>query len=210
VYPDAALDFKAAMAERLTRAESQARTRSALLEAAARTFVERGFAAASVEAITARAGFTRGAFYSNFSSKEELFAELLQERVYAMYRRMPARAEAEGWDPREAGEQLAAVQADPDGRWIFRLWLEVLAHAGRSEEMRRLAAGFWSGSRELTAGLVRRLYEARGTEPPIAPERLASALIAMDIGLALQHYVDPEAVPLDVYPDVWEAVFGRM
>jgi AcrR family transcriptional regulator len=211
VYLDAYLDLKARMAaRRLTRAESQARTRSALLEAAARVFVERGFAAASVEAITARAGFTRGAFYSNFSSKEELFAELLQERVYAAYRRMPARAESEGWDPRKAGEQLAAIQADPDGGWLFRLWLELLAHAGRSEEMRRLAAGFWSGSRELTAGLVRRLYEARGTEPPLAPERVASALIAMDIGLALQHYVDPETVPLDVYPDVWEAVFGRM
>src|SRR3712207_9567995 len=41
----------------------------------------------SVEAIAERAGFTRGAFYSNFDSKEQLFAELLQERVYSTYRR---------------------------------------------------------------------------------------------------------------------------
>ena len=106
--------------------------------------------------------------------------------------------------------RLAAVQADPGGRWMFRLWLELVAHAGRSDEMRRLAAGFWSGNRALVAQLVVRAYAQRGEEPPIAADRIASALIAMDIGLALQHYVDSDAVPLDVYPDVWEAVFGRL
>jgi AcrR family transcriptional regulator len=210
VYLDASLYLTREMAQRLTRSESQARTRAALLEAGAQVFVERGFAAASVEAIAARAGFTRGAFYSNFSSKEQLFAELLQERVYAMYRRLTEHAESEGWDPRESGARLAAIQADPDGRWMFRLWLELLAHAGRSEEMRRLASEFWSGNRALIAALVRRRYDERGTAPPIAPERLASALIAMDVGLALQHHVDPDAVPLDVYLDVWETVFGPL
>lgn len=198
--------------ERLTRAESQARTRDALLQAAADVFVERGFGGASVEAIAARAGFTRGAFYSNFASKEELFAELLQQRVYAVYRHMGERllAGEADWSPRESGERLAAVQAHPDGRWMFRLWLELLAHAGRSEEMRRLAAGFWSGTRALMEELVERAYAQRGERPPVAADRLASALIAMDVGLALQHFVDPDAVPLDVYPDVWEAVFGRL
>src|ERR1043165_9772619 len=101
---------------RLTRAESQAQTRAALLQAGAEVFVERGFAGSSVEAIAARAGFTRGAFYSNFASKEELFAELLQERVYSVYRRMVQQllAGEADWTPRESGEQLAAVQADPN------------------------------------------------------------------------------------------------
>jgi AcrR family transcriptional regulator len=197
---------------RLTRAESQARTRAALLQAGADVFVERGFAGSSVEAIAARAGFTRGAFYSNFASKEELFAELLQERVYAVYRHMAERLLSgdAAWSPRESGERLAAVQADPSGKWMFRLWLELLAHAGRSEEMRALAAQFWSGTRALMTELVERTYARRGETPPIAADRIASALIAMDIGLALQHYVDPGAVPLDVYPDVWGALFGRL
>jgi AcrR family transcriptional regulator len=201
-----------AAAPRMTRAESQARTRAALLQAGAEVFVERGFAGSSVEAIAERAGFTRGAFYSNFASKEELFAELLQERVYALYRQMGERllAGEADWSPRDSGERLAAIQAHPDGRWMFRLWLELIAHAGRSDEMRRLAAGFWSGNRALMAQLVERAYARRGEAPPIAADRIGSALIAMDIGLALQHYVDPEAVPLDVYPDVWEAVFGRL
>jgi AcrR family transcriptional regulator len=197
---------------RLTRAESQAQTRAALLQAGAEVFVERGFAGSSVEAIAARAGFTRGAFYSNFASKEELFAELLQERVYSVYRWMVQQllAGEAHWTPREAGEQLAAVQADPNGAWMFRLWLEMLAHADRSETLRALAAQFWSGNRGLMTELVERFYAERGEQPPVRTDRIASAFIAMDIGLALQHHVDPGAVPLDVYPDVWEAVFGRL
>lgn len=53
-------------------------TRDRLLEAAAEAFSEEGLLGASVEAICTRAGFSRGAFYSNFASKEQLFLTLLQ------------------------------------------------------------------------------------------------------------------------------------
>jgi AcrR family transcriptional regulator len=65
-------------------------TRQRLLDAAAEVFAEVGLDAASVEAICERAGFTRGAFYSNFDSKDELFLELAG---------------------RVAGERVAAVRA---------------------------------------------------------------------------------------------------
>jgi AcrR family transcriptional regulator len=53
-------------------------TRTRLLDAAIEVFAEEGLQGASVEAVCARAGFTRGAFYSNFSSKEQLFLALLE------------------------------------------------------------------------------------------------------------------------------------
>src|SRR4051812_22581139 len=151
---------EASMTTRLTRAEQQARTRSTLLEAAERVIVERGYQGASVEAITAAAGYTRGAFYSNFASKEELFAELLQERTYERYRDMAARAadREQRSSPREVGEELAAIQADDDTHWLFRLWLELLAHAGRDEQFRKLAAEFWRGTREATARALEAQY----------------------------------------------------
>jgi AcrR family transcriptional regulator len=193
----------------LTRAEKQARTRSALLDAAAQVFVERGFLGASVEVIAAEAGHTRGAFYSNFSSKEQLFAELLQDRVYSLYRQM-AETSAGANRPtlRQVGEQLAAIQANPQGHWLFRLWLELLAHAGRDEQFQQIAAGFWSANRALTAAAIESAYATDGRTPPISAEQLASAMIALDIGLALQHFVDPDAVPLTVYPDLYELLFG--
>jgi len=194
---------------RLTRAEKQARTRAALLDAAARVFVERGFQGASVEVIAAEAGFTRGAFYSNFSTKEELFAELLQDRVYSIYRRMAEDAAGpERPTLRETGERLAAIQGLVEGQWLFRLWLEVLAHAGRDPRFRQIAAGFWSANRALTARVIEGGYAAAGQRPPLAAEDLATAMIALDIGLALQHFVDPEAVPLRTYPDLYELLFG--
>ena len=70
---------------RLSRKERQAETRKGLLDAAERVFIRDGFAGSSVESITADAGFTRGAFYSNFKTKEELFVELLHDRIFSVY-----------------------------------------------------------------------------------------------------------------------------
>lgn len=63
--------------ERATR--NRENTRSRLLDAAAAVFAEIGVDAASVEMVTERAGFTRGAFYSNFESKDDLFFQLVSE-----------------------------------------------------------------------------------------------------------------------------------
>ena len=193
---------------RLTRAERRAQTRAALLDAAARVFVERGFAGASVEAIAADAGFTRGAFYSNFASKEELFVELLQERAFERYRAMAR--ESAGVEPREIGARASRLIRGAEGRWLFRLWLEVLAHAGRDDATRRLAAGFWSETRRLGAEQIARAYAEAGREPPADPRDLASAFIALDVGLALQHFVDPRAVALDAYPELFDLLFGDL
>ena len=200
----------ASRGRRLTRAEHQAQTRAALVDAAARVFVQRGFQGATVDAITEEAGYSRGAFYSNFQTKEELLAEVLQQRVFAVYRDMARRTAARRPEAsaEDVGTQLAALQEGPDARWLFPLWLELMAHAARDEEFRQVTAGFWSGTRELVAPLVERAYEERGVEPPASPRDLASAMIALDIGLSVQHLVDPEAVSTDVWPQVWRALFG--
>jgi AcrR family transcriptional regulator len=195
-------------ATRITRAERRAQTRAALLDAAARVFVDRGFAGASVEAIAAEAGYTRGAFYSNFATKEELFVALLQERGFELARSV-ARDSA-GMTPGELGAQAAAVHAHAVAEWMIRLFLEVLAHSGRDPETRRLAAGFWSGTRDIGAEQIRRQYAAAGREPPADPSEIASAFIALDVGLALQRYVDPDAVSLDAYPRLFELLSGPL
>jgi AcrR family transcriptional regulator len=140
--------------ERLSRAEKQAQTRSALVDAAQTIFLRRGFTGASVEEISAEAGFTRGAFYSNFESKEQLFVELLKDRMYSDPKRMAERRLADlDHLPslRETGEELARLQVEREATWMFRLLLEVLAHAARHEEFRALPAQLWSENRELMA-----------------------------------------------------------
>ena len=203
----------AAAPARRTRSEQQAETRRRLLDGAAAVFRRRGFGGASVEAITREAGYTRGAFYSNFESKEQLFVELLQDRVYEGYRRLLEDVPSGGDTPlerlRSAAEQAADRQRNDDDRWLFELWLELLAHAARHPEFARVAAGFWSGNRAVLAGMTEATAAGAGQELPISAEHLATAQIALDIGLAVQHLVDPEAVPLELYPQLYLLLFGR-
>jgi AcrR family transcriptional regulator len=199
---------------RLTREEKRAQTRERLLEAAERVFLRRGLQGSSVEEIAAEAGFTRGAFYSNFNSKDELFVELLQTRVYRRYAEMAEETQEQPGTPRErlrwGIERVRDVQAGDEGRWLFRLWLECLTQAARDEEFRKLAATFWSGNRAVLAEQTKGVFKEIGRKPPIPAKQIATAMIALDVGLAVQHLVDPDEVPLDFYPPLFDALFGEL
>ena len=200
--------------QRLTRKERQAETRERLLEAAHSVFLRRGLQGSSVEEIAAEAGYTRGAFYSNFKSKDELFVELLQDRVYRQYAEMAEQAQKQPGTPRErlrwGIERVRDVQKDEDGRFLFRLWLECLTQAARDEEFRKLAATFWSGNRGILGEQTKETYKELGQEPPLPVKQIATAMIALDVGLAVQHLVDPDEVPLDFYVPLFDLLFGRL
>ena len=91
------------MTRRLTRKEQQADTRGRLLRSAAKVFGRRGFQAASLDEVAADAGFTKGAVYANFESKEDLFLAMLDERFAerraAMQRTAATRRGARGPGP---------------------------------------------------------------------------------------------------------------
>ncbi|MEA3055282.1 MAG: hypothetical protein QOD30_714, partial [Actinomycetota bacterium] len=151
---------------RLTREESKARTRQELLRAASRLFLRNGFVATSLSDIAEEAGLTKGAVYSNFESKEDLFLALLagdQARPYAAQEDLApsdmstvegadALARARAW-----GEHLGGLQ--PNRRNVA-LFLEMNAFALRNERTR---AGVAEHNRqfftELGAGL-RELLDA--------------------------------------------------
>lgn len=199
--------------KRLTRKEKQAQTRERLLDAAERIFQREGLATASVARITAEAGYTRGAFYSNFESKEQLFVELLMDRVYKTYlgmnQEIPEQASHEEqlrWTARE----LRKLQERADTRMFFSLWFELLAHAARNPEFAELPAMFWKGNRALTTERIKALYAELGRKPPAKPKELATALIALDIGLSIQHLVDPDDVPLSAYDSLFPALFAPL
>lgn len=99
---------------------SRENTRARLLDAAAQVFAEVGLDGASVEAVCDRAGFTRGAFYSNFESKDELFltlaASVADVRVSAVRTRVEEMtaegALAEGCDPVELVQRVMELGGD--------------------------------------------------------------------------------------------------
>jgi AcrR family transcriptional regulator len=199
---------------RLTRKERRAQTRERLLDAAERVFLREGFAGSSVEKITAEAGFTRGAFYSNFESREQLFVELLHDRIYDTYRDLLEQNQRLEGSPRErlriGAEGVRDVQKGEKGTHLFQLWLECMALAARDDEFRKLAATFWSGNRSMTAAGIADAFKEVGRKPPLPVEKLSAGMIALDIGLAMQHVVDPDAVSLDLYVPLYDALFGSM
>ena len=127
---------------------------------------------------------------------------------------MAEQAQAQPGTPRErlrwGIERVRDVQKDEGGSFLFRLWLECLTQAARDEEFRKLAATFWSGNRAMLAGQIDATFEELDRETPLASNQLATAMIALDVGLAVQHLVDPDAVPLDFYLPLFDALFGEM
>ena len=199
------------MSKRLTRVEQRERTRAALLDAAGRVIAERGLHGASIEAIAAEAGYTGGAFYANFESKEELFAELLQQRVFTTWREIlfegaPDRRPT----ARDVGEASAHLNRHPDAGWVIQLWLELMANARRDARFRKIAAGLWRESRALSTAMLTAAYEESGRKPPAPPEHLVTAMMALETGLTLQHYADPDAVPVTLMPELFELLFGPL
>lgn len=178
-----------------TRAERQARTRAELVDAAERLFTSQGFHATSVDAVAAEAGYTKGAVYSNFRSKEDLFFALYErrlERRLQEFETLMASAPS-ALEGLVGAARTAAPRSDADDGWIavfFEFWAHVLRHPELRERFARLHKRIVE---PLEAGLVR-LAEERGVELPEDPRKLATARYAMLTGLQLERLTQPEVV----------------
>ncbi|MFE0778088.1 TetR/AcrR family transcriptional regulator [Streptomyces sp. NPDC058861] len=172
------------------------RTRAALLRAALETFAEHGFHATTIEQICERAGYTRGAYYSNFASKEELFLALFDEHSDRTVRRL-----AESIDALTAEEytltRLAelASRVEPDERDWYLVTTEFTLHAIRDPQAAWVLARHDERLRaEIARGLTLVLRRA-GRELTVDADRFARLLIALREGGLAQSYVEPDALP---------------
>ncbi|KQR39253.1 TetR/AcrR family transcriptional regulator [Microbacterium sp. Leaf159] len=136
---------------------SRENTRARLLDAAAQVFAEVGLDGASVEAVCDRAGFTRGAFYSNFESKDELFLMLAgsvaEQRVNAVRARVEEIAAdgglSEGCDPVELVQQI--MDAGGDDRLGVMLMSEIRIRALRDAQF---GAAYLVQEREMVSSIA--------------------------------------------------------
>ncbi|ROQ26893.1 TetR family transcriptional regulator [Streptomyces sp. PanSC19] len=172
------------------------RTRAALLKAALETFAEHGFHATTIEQICERAGYTRGAYYSNFASKEELFLALFDEHSERTVRRLAeaidALAPEEYTLPRLA--ELAA-RVEPDEREWYLVTTEFTLHAIRDPQAAWVLARHDERLRaEIARGLTLVLRRA-GRELTVTADRFARLLIALREGGLAQSYVEPAELP---------------
>ena len=175
---------------RLTRAEQQALTRERLLAAAERALASHGYGGASIDLITAEAGYSKGAIYSNFESKEAVFLELL--RVY-MERDMAELGRIVSLAPQQLSAALNAwletMHCDSDCPLLVT---ELQLHARRNPAFAERYYALQDQQTRALARILERFFEAQSVPLPMDPRDLAGCMTALAHGLSLQH---PQAEP---------------
>ena len=196
---------------RLTRAEQREKTRGCLVEAAAKVFTRRGYDKASLDEVAEEAGFTKGAVYSNFKGKEDLFLATIdahfEERLGAIKRVMQEEPDEQGTAHAAGMDFMNKLNADPE---YFALFFEFWAYAQRNPNVKKKFLPRVQRFRSALAEVFETKSDDTGIELPIPNEQLASMLIAMAAGVAMERELDPKSVPDDMYARILQFFFRGM
>lgn len=171
--------------KRLTRHESQQLTRVKLVDAAERVFVRAGFDAASVEQIAAAAGFSRGAFYSNFKSKGEIFLALLDRKRSERENALNAIFE----EKPDAHARFRAARDWYADQWRERSWsvleTEFNLRALRQRSLARRLSALWRREVHAYSAFLSQYFSDAGLQPVESPRSITLALLAAAHGFGM-------------------------
>lgn len=192
---------------RPTRAEVRAR----ILAAAATVFAQRGLDGASLDDVAAAAGFTKGAVYSNFAGKDELILALMDEQVADRLAAAVASMQHGGGTSTEQiralGEQLTrALVAGRDWQLLF---LEFWTHAARDPAIGAAFAEHRRHLRDAIAFVLADQTDRLDLHLAIPPAQLATVVLALSNGLAIERLPDPSAVPDQLFGTVLQLLLQQ-
>ena len=185
-----------------------AANREALLASADRVFRSVGYAGATIDAIAEDAGFTKGAVYSHFGSKADLFLTLLEERIEARVRRQVAHVEKH-----RAPDDIAAfieqvwLPARSDRAWRLVV-LEFRLVAARDDVLQQRYAAAHRRTLDGVAQSIESLFERLELAPAAPARQLAALVLALDVGGFLEDLVEPDVIPRRHLPGVVASVLG--
>src|SRR5437016_1671402 len=154
------------MSPRLSRAEQNDRNRALLLDAARRVFLERGYYAATLDQIADEAGFSKGAVYSRFASKADMFLALLEDRIT------------------ERAAQNAQLAGELAGTGNF---------AARDPELNRRYAALHARAVDGVAQTFVQVSKEGARDFPVPPRQLAELWLTIETGRALEQIANPDA-----------------
>jgi len=177
------------------RQERAEATRSRLIGAAEKIFARDGFEAAKLEEIATTAGYTRGAFYANFESKEDLFLALLEREISTRIDRVETLMEKiDDPDVKLQAFREFFLSMCQDRRWSL-LALEFKLFAVRHPEVKTRLATMnrrMVGSR---IGVLQDILKGSGRRLSISASAVAMSLSAVTHALALEHMLDRGLMP---------------
>jgi len=163
-------------------------------------FEEQGIGGASIEAVAVAAGFTRGAFYSNFKSKDELIIAMIENHVEQSIRLIHDLLD-DHKNPADFIEALRTVdrsRQDPLGRSPL-LHMEMILFVARAEKRRPELAKRLRARRKLITDIVETTSKNSGMSGPLSPMWSGAILLALEDGFRLHRLIDPETTPADSF-----------
>jgi len=185
------------------RRPGRAAVRRRLLDAALEVFAEHGYGGTSLDQVAAAAGLTKGAIYSNFDSKDDLFFAMMKDqalnRVEAVRAALEASADAanQQQSARDIGRLLtAAFTQEREWQLVF---LDFWRRAVQDEAVR---AQFVAHRRALRAAITGRVEQALGRAPSVGDltvDDIVTVVLALSNGLAIEQYADPDVVSDDLF-----------
>lgn len=186
---------------RLTRAESQARTREHILGTAQTLFLRDGFTATSTEQVAEAAGYSKGAVYSNFATKNDLCLAVLDRvRLEQASRLVAEVGDAPALDDRIAGFARWAEKNIGDSAWTA-LEVEFATCGRRDDAVREQFAQRRRAITDLIASLLQAQAEDLGGTLTMPADTAAVTLLGLGIGLGVQRAFDP-TVPVQPLVDL--------
>ena len=200
----------AADAMRIRKRPHRSQTRRQVLDAAFAVFSEHGIAASSLNQVAAAAGLTKGAVYSNFASKDDLVLALMEEHAAARTDAALAGFPNTG-DPQRALVKMAAALVHgmrADAAW-HRLLAEYFAMSSHDAARRVGLRQRRREVRDAVARAVARVSQDLDINLPFAPTEMATVMLALSNGLAVEAAIDPDAVPDDLLGRVLILIAGE-
>ena len=188
---------------RLTRTDSKARTRAELIAAARWVFVKRGFHAASLEEIAEEAGYTKGAVYSNFHGKDDLFLAVLDEQ-YSQRTEAYAELMLGAEDMEETFRAIARFMLDAYARepaW-WSLVSDFSTHAARDPELRERLRATRERFIEAMAQLITSVEEQHGFRYRVLATEVARGTGALMRGMTVEWSIDGSAADGEVFEEM--------
>lgn len=176
---------------------SREKTRQKLLDSALQVFARNGYERATVDEIVREAGFSKGAFYVHFETKEDLFWEMLQERIDAqqeMFRQTLDPSQSVAENERRILEQAFNMSTHPLGPAVI---LEFTAHGMRNEKVREQLSKMYERWHSFVAETLSAGQELGVVRKDLDISLLASVLMALFEGSMIQSHLAPADLRLD-------------
>ncbi len=198
--------------KRQTREESQAQTRERLLESASKLFCKHGVEATSIELVAEEAGYSRGAFYSNFETRDALVCAVLEREFAQSQRRFEEIVNGESPQNLLAAlrEYYVNHATDPHG---CMLGVAIQMYAFQNSKIRARIANLFRGDQirklEILAQGTKSLAGS-GLTLSAEPETLLRALTALANGLCISWMVNRESVDAGKVREALQLTFDRV